>query len=72
MKLTDSQRKYLAAAPFKLTHWGNQIQSGKPFKGFNENRAFDLTRAGLLRTSKPEAFTTVYTLTDKGREVLGP
>lgn len=72
MKLTPSQRRYLEAAPFTLVKWGGEIQAGRPFKGFNENRAWDLTRAGLLKTSMPEAFRTTYTRTEKGDAAIAP
>ena len=70
MKLTPSQRRYLEAAPFEITKFGGAIMSGEPFKGFNESRAWHLTRAGMLRTSMPSAFITIYTRTEKGDAAL--
>jgi hypothetical protein len=69
VKLTDSQKRYLENAPFSYTSWGGKPLVS-PFKGFRPDLAYDLVRAGLLKSSMPGPFETIFTLTNAGRSAI--
>lgn len=70
-KLTEAQRKALAALPVEITMWG-----GKPFAGMpqgirNRSTLWSLNRAGLANINY-RGSTEIWRITTAGRAALEP
>jgi hypothetical protein len=63
--LTPAQQRVLDAAPFSITTFGLKIMAGSPYKGFRQDTAYALVKAGLLKISKPMAFEVLFTRVEK-------
>lgn len=63
--LTPTQQRALDAAPFSITTFGLKIMAGSPYKGFRQNTANELVKAGMLKTFKLSAFEVLFTRVKK-------